>query len=98
MLGFNCVKIVQIRRFFWSVFCCILTENGDLRNKSLYSVQIKKNTDQKKLCTWKLFTQCFLKGVAATVEQILGSYKRNNSKRAGVLNQVYTHRSTTFPF
>ena len=30
----HCAKIVQIRRFFWSVFSCIRTEYGDLRSKS----------------------------------------------------------------
>ena len=42
----HCVKSVQIRSFFWSVFSCI-------RN----SVQIQENTDQKKLRIWTLFTQ-----------------------------------------
>ena len=43
--------------FFWSVFSCIPTEYGDL-SKSLYSVRIQENTDQKKLCIWTVFTQC----------------------------------------
>ena len=30
---FHCVKSVQIRSFFWSVFSCIRTEYGDLRSK-----------------------------------------------------------------
>ena len=34
--------------FFWSVFSRTPTEYGDLL----------RNTDQKKLRTWKLFTQC----------------------------------------
>ena len=41
----HCVKSVQIRSFFWSVFSCIRT------------VRIKENTDQKKLRIWTLFTQ-----------------------------------------
>ena len=45
----HCVKSVQIRSFFWSVFSCIRTEYGDLLRKSPYSVQIQENTDQKKL-------------------------------------------------
>ena len=36
----------------------IHTEYGDLRAKSPYSVQMQENTDQKKLRTWTLFTQC----------------------------------------
>ena len=51
-----CVKCVQIRSFFWSVFSCIRTEYGDLRSKSPYSVRIQENTDQKKLRIWTLFT------------------------------------------
>ena len=34
----HCVKSVQIRSFFWSIFSCIRTEYGDLQ---------KKNTDHK---------------------------------------------------
>ena len=50
------VKRVQIRSFFCSGFSVIRTEYGDLRNKSLYSVQIRKNTNRKKLRIWTLFT------------------------------------------
>ena len=54
------VKSVQIRSFSWSVFYCIRTEYGDLLSKSLYSVQEKENTGQKKLRVWTLSTQWFL--------------------------------------
>ena len=57
----HCVKSVQIRSFFWSVFSCIRTEYGDFRIKSLYSVRIQENTDQKKLHIWTLFTQCCIR-------------------------------------
>ena len=43
--------------FFWSVFSCIQTEYGG--SISQYSVRMQKNKDQKKLCIWTLFTQCF---------------------------------------
>ena len=46
--------------FLWFVFFRIRTEYGDLRSKSLYSVQIRENTDQKKLRIWTLFTQCYI--------------------------------------
>ena len=49
------MKSVQIRSFFWSVFSYIRTEYGDLG--STYAVRIQKNTDQKKLRIWTLFTQ-----------------------------------------
>ena len=53
----HCVKSVQIRSFFWSVFSCIQTQYRDLRSKSPYSVRIQENADQKKLSIWTLFTQ-----------------------------------------
>ena len=31
--SWHCVKSVQIRSYFWSVFSCIRTEYGDLRSK-----------------------------------------------------------------
>ena len=46
-----CVKTVQKRSFFWSVFSCIRTE-------SPYSVRIQENMYQKKLRIWTFFTQC----------------------------------------
>ena len=53
----HCVKNVQIRSFFWTVFSCIRDKYGDLRSKSPYSVRIQENTNQKKLRIWTLFTQ-----------------------------------------
>ena len=43
----HCVKSVQIRSYFWSVFSCIRIKCGDFLLKSPYSVQIQENTDQK---------------------------------------------------
>ena len=37
LINGHCVKSVQIRNFFWSVFSCIRTEYGDLLHK-LHSV------------------------------------------------------------
>ena len=34
--------------FFWFVFSCNWTEYGEIRSISLYSVQMRGNTDQKK--------------------------------------------------
>ena len=56
---FHCMKSVQIRSFFWSVFSSIRSEYGDLRSKSLHSVWIQENKVQKKLRIYKLSTQCF---------------------------------------
>ena len=36
-----------LRTYFWSVFSCIRIEYEDLRSKSLYSIWIQENTDQK---------------------------------------------------
>ena len=52
------MKSVQIRSFIWSIFSRIWIEYGEIRTISLYSV--RENTDQKKLCIWTLFTQCYL--------------------------------------
>ena len=52
----HCVKSVQIRSFFWSVFSHIRTEYGEIRSISPYSVGIRENTDQKKIRIWALFT------------------------------------------
>ena len=43
----HCVKSIQIRSYFWSLFSCIQNEYGDLLRKSPYSVRIQENTDQK---------------------------------------------------
>ena len=53
----HCVKGVQIRSFFWSIFSCIRTEFGGLLRKSPYSVRIQEDTVQKKLRIWTPFTQ-----------------------------------------
>ena len=56
----HCVKIVQIQSLFCSVFSCVRSEYRDLQSKSLYSVRIQENTDQKKLGIWTLFTRWLL--------------------------------------
>ena len=53
-----CVKCIQIRNFFWSVFSRIRTAYGEIRSISPYSVRMRANTDPKKLRIWTLFTQC----------------------------------------
>ena len=57
---FHCVKSVQIRSFFWSVFSRSLTEYGEIRRFTPYFVRMRENVDQKKLHIWTLFTQCSL--------------------------------------
>ena len=70
----QCVKSVQIRNFFWSVFSCIWTEYDDLLRKFLYSVQVQKNTDQKKLRIWTLFTQWSLRDFCWFLEGVRGGF------------------------
>ena len=53
----QCLKSVQIRSFFWSVFSRIRTEYKEILRISSYSVRMRENTDQKKLRIWTLFTQ-----------------------------------------
>ena len=43
----HCLKSVQIRSFFWSVFTYIWTEYGDLLRKSPCSVQMQKIRSRK---------------------------------------------------
>ena len=40
----HCVRSVQIRSYFWSVFSCIRTEYGDLLP---YSFRLKENADKE---------------------------------------------------
>ena len=49
-----CVKCVQIRSFFGSVFFRIQTEYREIQSISPYSVQMRENTDQKKLPIWTI--------------------------------------------
>ena len=51
----HCLESVQIRSFFWSVFSRIRTEYGEIRIISPYSIRMRENTDQKKLCSWTFF-------------------------------------------
>ena len=59
----DCMKSVQMRTFFWSLFSTIRTEYADLRNLSPFSVQIQENTDHKKLRIRTLFTQWNIQGL-----------------------------------
>ena len=59
-ISLYCLRSVQMRTFFWSVFSRIQSEYGDLIHKSPYKVRIWENTDQKKLHIWTFFTQCCL--------------------------------------
>ena len=57
LTAIHCVKSIQIRSFFWSVFSRIRTEYGEIRSIIPYTVRVRENTDQKKLRIWTLFTQ-----------------------------------------
>ena len=51
-----CEKCPNTEVFLVCIFP-IWTECGNLQSKCPYSVWIRKDTDQKKLCIWTLFTQ-----------------------------------------
>ena len=65
----HCVKSVQIRSFFWSVFYHIRTEYGEILSTFSYSVRMRENKDQKKLRIWALFTQCLAQTLTSTKMQ-----------------------------
>ena len=46
MLTIHCLKSVQMRSFFWSVFSHIRTEYGEILRIFPYSVRMRENTDQ----------------------------------------------------
>ena len=50
-------KVSKYVVFFWSMFSRIRTEYGEILRIFPYSVQMWKNTDQKKPRIWTLFTQ-----------------------------------------
>ena len=74
--SFYCVKSVQIRSYFWSVFSCIRTEYEYLLRKSPYSVRIHGKTDQKYLRIWTLFMQWYLYRIYAISYYIIHSCGR----------------------
>ena len=89
----HCVKSVQIRSFFWSVFSRMRTEYGEIRSISLYSVRMRANTEQKKLRIWTYFTQwyalqniCFL-----SVAKILKKYVWSSSYLVEVFFKENSH-------
>ena len=43
----HCVKRVQMRSYFWSVFSRIRTECGEVRGIFPYLVRMRENADQK---------------------------------------------------
>ena len=57
---FHCPTSIHMLSFLWSVFPRIWSEYVNLRRKSLYSVQIRGNTYQKKLRIWTLFGKWFI--------------------------------------
>ena len=78
----HCVKSVQIRSFFWSVFSLIRTEYGEIRSISRYTFRMREKTDQKKLRIWTLFThQCHsLTVVSISFDPFLSMKDRVNWK------------------
>ena len=90
---YHCLKSVQIRSIFWFVFSSIRTEYGDLRSKSLYSVRIQENTDQKKLRIWTLFTQCILQRSVFHLEKKQKHLLRKTFGSSHTSNRIYVLRN-----
>ena len=76
---YTCVKSVQIRSFFLSVFSRIRTEYGEILRISPYSVRMRENTDQKKLRIWTLFTQW--RGQWRRSVTYLTTFNKSNSEK-----------------
>ena len=76
-LSYYCVKCVQRRSFFCSVFSCIPTEYREIQSISPYSVRMRENTDQKKLRIWTRFTQCM--SYAQFIKMYYENQRLNNS-------------------
>ena len=66
----------------------------------LYSVQIQKNADQKKLRLWTLFTQCFIYGsiinVWQSVKKAYVSWRLTGDFSKGSLKNNATAKMTCF--
>ena len=90
----RCVKSIQIRSFFWSVFTRIPIEYREIPSISPYSVRMQENTYQKKLPIWTNFTQCesFLKTKVAK-ENISDNLFENTCEFDKVLVQFPLNKS-----
>ena len=91
-----CVQITlrpKCPSFLWSVFSRIRTEYGEILRISPYSVRMREDTDQKKLCNWTLFTQCYTHEYLCEMLIILNSYMINllyQSKREKIVAKDFT--------
>ena len=75
----HCVKSVEKRSFFWSVFSCIRTEYGDLPNSGKYGPEITPYLDTVHAVTGThnvsaiskgiLQEQVYLKGTVTHIKQ-----------------------------
>ena len=90
---YHCVKSVQIWSFFWSLFFRIRTEYRHWLSKSSYSVRIRENTDQRKLCIWVLFTQ----GTLLIADKSLYSAFADPSRLCVILSIISTFAAQDKP-
>ena len=56
------MKLAQIQSFYWSVFSCIWTGFGNVQSKSLFSVRMWENVDQKKNINIWMFYAVIISG------------------------------------
>ena len=85
----QCVKSVQIRSNFWSVFSCIQTEYGKILRISPYSVRMRENKDHKLLRIWTLFTQWYF-------FRSLKTYTKCYNKEQPVARNIVTSKTILF--
>ena len=74
MLYFHCVKSVQMRSFFRSVFSCIRTEYEDLLRKSPYSVRIQEIRGRKSSIVGHFYRWKFAKFIRKHQKSGSGTY------------------------
>ena len=91
----HCVKSVQIRSFFWSVFSRIRTEYGEKRSISPYSVRIQENSDQEKRRIWTLLTQWikYIINLFSTNFRTTWSCSRSSFTRVSKVNELVMNKN-----
>ena len=86
-------NVSKIWSFFWSLFFRIRTEYRHWLSKSSYSVRIRENTDQRKLCIWVLFTQ----GTLLIADKSLYSAFADPSRLCVILSIISTFAAQDKP-
>ena len=86
----ECMKSVQIRNFFCSVFSRIRTEYGEIRSISPYSVQRQESTNQKNSVS--LHIQYKGRKVRTRKNSVFRQFSRSDGKCSETLFSRTTHK------